>query len=140
MTALDVHKLQRRQFLAAAGGLVTGAVGATVARSDDLPKNTNPRALFGDIVEPDWSQCVTITVVPKEPGLVGATDRVIQAAVDYVARRGGGTVRILPGSYRLRNSIFLQSKVRILGSGTDSVLVKEPSVTPKLIVDGEHWD
>src|SRR5262249_13226092 len=70
----------------------------------------------------------------------GVTDRVIQAAVDYVARRGGGTVRVLPGTYRLRNSIFLQSKVRILGSGTDSVLVKEPSVTTKLIVNAEHWE
>ena len=28
----------------------------------------------------------------------------------------------------------------LLGSGTDSVLVKEPSVTTKLIVDGDHWD
>src|SRR5262245_33753881 len=122
MTALDVHKLQRRQFLAAAGGLVTGAVGATVARSDDLPKNTNPRALFGDIVEPDWSQCVTITVGPKDADLVGATDRVIQAAVDYVARRGGGTVRILPGSYRLRNSSVRQTTVLVLRTAADSVL------------------
>ena len=30
----------------------------------------------------------------------------------------------------LRNSIFLQSKVRLLGSGTEKVLFKEPSVTP----------
>src|SRR5204863_985087 len=76
----------------------------------------------------------------EKADLVGTTDRVIQAAVDYVARRGGGTVRVLPGTYRLRNSIFLQSKVRILGSGADSVLFKEPSVTTKLIVDGDHWD
>ena len=111
-----------------------------LARADDLPKNTNPRAIFGDSVEPDWDQRLTITVGPKKADLVGATDRVIQAAVDYVARRGGGTVRVLPGTYRLRNSIFLQSKVRLLGSGTDSVLFKEPSVTTKLIVDGDHWD
>ena len=49
-------------------------------------------------------------------------------------------MRILPGTYRLRNSVFLQSKVRLVGSGTDSVLVKEPSATTKLIVDGDHWD
>src|SRR5207237_3058117 len=89
---------------------------------------------------PDWKQRLTLTVGPKKADLVGATDRVIQAAVDYVARRGGGTVRVLPGTYRLRNSIFLESKVRLLGSGTDSVLFKEPSVTTKLIVDGDHWD
>src|SRR5207247_6476096 len=45
----------------------------------------------------------------------------------------------LPGTYRLRNSIFLQSKVRILGSGKDAVLFKEPSVTTKLTVDSDHW-
>jgi nitrous oxidase accessory protein NosD len=64
---------------------------------------------------------------------------VIQAAIDYVARKGGGTVRVLPGKYRMRNSVFLQSNIRILGSGTDSVLIKEPSTTSKLIVDGDHW-
>ena len=83
---------------------------------------------------------MAITVGPQQADLVGSTDRVLQAAVDYVARRGGGTVRVLPGTYRLRNSIFLQSHVRLVGSRTDSVLVKEPSVVTKLIVDGDHWD
>jgi hypothetical protein len=95
------------------GGLVTGTLGATLARADDLPRNTNPRAIFGDPVEPDWDQRLTITVGPEKADLVGATDKVIQAAVDYVARRGGGTVRLLPGTYRLRNSVFLQSRVRM---------------------------
>jgi hypothetical protein len=120
--------------------LVAGAVSAGLARADDLPANTNPRAIFGDAVEPDWDQRLTITVGHKKADLVGTTDRVIQAAVDYVARRGGGSVRVLPGTYRLRNSIFLQSKVRLVGSGTETVLFKEPSVTTKLIVDGDHWD
>src|SRR5262249_20501847 len=52
---------------------------------------------------------------------------------------GGGTVHILPGTYRLRNAISLRSKVRILGSGADSVLVKEPSVSCKLLADADHY-
>src|SRR5690242_17699795 len=76
---------------------------------EELPENTNPRTISGDSVEPDWEQRVKITVSPEKADLVGDTDRVIQAAVDYVARKGGGTVEILPGIYRLRNSIFLQS-------------------------------
>src|SRR5262245_20035923 len=111
-----------------------------MALHDSLPPNSNPRAIAGDVVEPDWIERVSLTVGPANADLVGTTDRVIQAAVDYVARRGGGTVRVLPGTYRLRNSIFLQSKVRILGSGTDSVLFKEPSATANLTVDGDHWD
>jgi hypothetical protein len=39
----------------------------------------------------------------------------------------------------MRDSVFLRSRVRILGSATDSVLFKEPSATSRLIVDGEHW-
>jgi hypothetical protein len=132
-------KLTRRSFLKHAVAAST-VLGAGLARADELPANANPRAIFGDTVEPDWKQRLTVTVGQKNADLVGTTDRVIQAAVDYVARRGGGTVRVLPGTYRLRNSIFLQSKVHLLGSGTDTVIFKEPSVTSKLIVDGDHWD
>ena len=60
--------------------------------------------------------------------------------MDYVARLGGGTVQILPGTYRLRNSIYLASKVRLLGSGTDSMLIKEPSITTKLAEDSDWFD
>jgi hypothetical protein len=140
MTPYNFPNVRRRQFLQSVGGMVGGALSALVARAEDLPKNTNPRAIFGDSVEPDWDQRLTVSVGPEKADLVGTTDRVIQAAIDYVARRGGGTVRILPGTYRLRNSIFLQSQIRLAGSGTDTVLLKEPSTATKLIVDGDHWD
>src|SRR5438046_291812 len=139
MTPFIPQKLQRRRFLQTVSGLAAGAFGAMLTRADDLPRNTNPRAIFGDTAEPDWKQRATITVGPKKADLVGATDRVLQAAVDYVARLGGGTVHVLPGTYRLRNSVFLQSKVRLLGSGTDSVPDKEPSVATKLTLDGDQW-
>jgi hypothetical protein len=60
--------------------------GSMLAKTDDLPKNTNPRTIFGDSVEPDWDQHLTITVGSKNADLVGASDRVIQSAVDYVVR------------------------------------------------------
>jgi hypothetical protein len=137
---LGAQRLKRRQFMQTVSGLVTAALGAQTARADDFPRNTNPRAISGDSVEPDWKERLTITVGPGDADLVGSTDRVIQAAVDFVARKGGGTVTVLPGNYRMRNSVFLQSNVRILGSGADSVLVKEPCASSKLIVDGDHWD
>ena len=140
MRPFNPPRLQRRQFLGSISILAAGPLSLGLAQADDLPKNTNPRAIFGDVTEPDWDQRVTVTVGARKGDLVGTTDRVIQAAVDYVARLGGGTVRVLPGTYKLRNSIFLQSKVRLLGSGSDSVLFKEPSVTTRLKVDGDHWD
>jgi hypothetical protein len=57
-----------------------------------------------------------------------------------VARLGGGTVRVLPGTYRLRNSIFLRSQVRLEGSGAASVLFKEPSRTSKLAAGSDWYD
>ena len=82
---LSSQRFQRRQFLRAVGGLVAGASGSGLARADEPPRNTNPQAISGDPVVPDWKQRVTLTVGPKDADLVGTTDRVIQAPVDYVA-------------------------------------------------------
>ena len=70
------------------------------------------------------SSGLTVTVGPRAADLIGQDDKVLQAAVDYVARLGGGTVHVLPGTYRLRNAVYLQSHVRILGSGAESILVQ----------------
>jgi hypothetical protein len=100
-----------------------------------------PRATLGDsVVEPEWAQRLTITVGPANADLVGTSEKPIQAAVDYVARLGGGTVKLLPGTFRLRNAVYLQSKVRILGSGAETVLIKEPSVATTLAADSDWFD
>ena len=106
-----------------------------------MPPVTRPRATSGDTaVEPEWEERLTITVGPSGADLIGTGDKAIQAAVDYVARLGSGTVRILPGEYRLRNSVFLKTGVRILGSGPESVLVKEPCVETTLAEDSDWYD
>ena len=105
----------RRQFLSA--GLI--AASALAARAQDVPRPA-PRSTSGDRIEPDWSERFTVTVGPKDADLVGTTEKVIQAAVDMVARLGGGTVRVLPGTYRFRNAVYLASQVRILGGGPET--------------------
>ena len=77
MTPSNPQRFQRRQFLRTASRLATGGYAAVLARADDLPGNANPRAIFGDSVEPDWKQGLTVTVGPKKADLVGTTDRVI---------------------------------------------------------------
>jgi hypothetical protein len=104
------------------------------------PAVARPRATSGDRIEPDWQSRLTITVGTAKGDLVGRDQRVIQAAVDYVAALGGGTVKILAGTFRLRNAVYLRSKVRIAGSGPDTVLIKEPSVTTKLATDSDWYD
>jgi hypothetical protein len=113
----------------------------TTLHAADLSRVTVPRATSGDTaVEPDWTQQVSITVGPEKADLAGSTDRALQAAVDYVARLGGGTVRILPGTFRLRNAVYLQSKVRLVGSGPETVLIKESSASTKLREDSDWFD
>lgn len=130
----------RRQFLGSTAGLLLGSLGTATLRADDLPPVTNPRATSGDAIEPKWDERLTITVGPKKADLVGSDEKVLQAAVDYMARVGGGTVRILPGTYRLRNAVYLQSRVRILGSGAESILIKEQSVKTNLAADSDWYD
>ena len=130
----------RRRFLGTAAGSCFAAAAGRIA-AEERPQVANPRATSGDdVVEPDWKERLTITVGPEKADLVGATDRAIQAAVDYVARLGGGTVQILPGKYQLRNAVYLHSDVRLLGSSEESLLVKAPSTTTKLAADSDWYD
>ena len=103
---------------------------------------TSPRATSGDAVEPNWNERLTVKVGTdsKSADLAGNTEKVLQAAVDYVSRFGGGTVQILPGTYKLRNSVYLASNIRILGNGADSILIKEPSIKTKLSADSDWYD
>src|SRR5262245_35281129 len=114
----------------AIGIVLVFKLSSLAAQDAERPRLTQPRATSGDTaVEPDWEHRLTSTVGPDKADLVGATEKVIQAGVDYVARLGGGTVKILPGAYKMRNAVYLQSKVRLLGSGGETVLVKQPSTT-----------
>jgi len=130
----------RRCFLGSTSALAA-AWACRGSLAEDLPTVVNPRATSGDQrFEPAWEKRLTITVGPEKADVIGSTDKAIQAAVDYVARLGGGSVKILPGVYRCRNSIFLPSEIRIVGSGLDSVLEKEESVATKLIADSDWYD
>ena len=89
---------------------------------------------------PNWTERLTISVGPDKADLIGRDDKVIQAAVDYVARLGGGTVQLLPGTFTLRNAIFLPSRLRLRGSGSDTVITKIASETVSLDDDSDWYD
>jgi hypothetical protein len=131
----------RRQFLqtsvAAASARAAGPNPEPAPTAVPVPA---PRATSGDRADPKWEERLTVTVGPKKADLMGADDRVIQAAVDYVTRLGGGTVRLLGGTYRLRNAVRLASGLRLVGAGEDTVLIKEPSVTVRLAEDSDWYD
>src|SRR5260370_14590453 len=49
-----------------------------------------------------------ITVGVREGDLRGADNRVLQAAVDYIAKLGGGVVEIRAGEYRMPDGLHLR--------------------------------
>jgi hypothetical protein len=105
------------------------------------PPVTDPRATSGDTRHgPKWDELFTLTVGNDAGDLCGRDQRVIQAAVDTVARMGGGTVKLLPGTWRLRNAVHLCSNLRLVGSGPETVLVKDASVGSKLAADSDWYD
>jgi hypothetical protein len=142
VTVMD-QDLNRRLFLGSAGtALALSAVATTTAiEAADRPAVKNPRATSGDVAsEPKWEEQLTITVGPKQGQIVGNDEKAIQAAVDYVSRLGGGTVKLSEGTFKLRNSIFLHDQVRLIGSGDDTLLIKAPMVKSKLIIDSDWFD
>lgn len=134
--------LPRRTFLAGTGALLAGGLGVIRnAAGDERPPVTQPRATsFDRKVEPNWDERLTITVGPKAADIVGTSHQAVQAAVDYVANLGGGTVHLQPGQYVFRGAVHLRSNIRIKGSGLDTVVTKIPSRTAKLLVDSDWYD
>ncbi|MBL9146101.1 MAG: right-handed parallel beta-helix repeat-containing protein [Verrucomicrobiaceae bacterium] len=107
----------------------------------ERPSVSMPRQTSGDkAVQPQWEEWLSVTVGTKEADIVGNDQRAIQAAVDHMARLGGGTVRIKAGTYRLRNAVYLQTGVNLIGDGDKTVLIKEPSTTTPLKLDSDWYD
>lgn len=137
---MDLLRLNRRAFLAAGSCSLAAFAGSRGITGEPVPV-INPRATSGDrAAEPKWDEMLTITVGPKNADLIGTTDRAIQAAVDYVAKLGGGTVQMAPGDYQLRNAVSLRSQVRLVGAGADTTLKKNASFSTKLAADSDWYD
>lgn len=114
---------------------------ASTASAADRPPVTQSRQTSGDKAsQPKWDEPLTVTVGNTEADLFGSDQRVIQAAVDHVARLGGGIVRLKAGTWRLRNAVYLQNGVHLIGEGKQTVLIKEPSVATPLKADSDWYD
>ncbi len=72
--------------------------------------------------------------------ITGSDQRALQAAVDYVAALGGGTVEIGEGVYLMRDSLHLRSNVTVRGQGSKTVLLKAPAASSPLALDGDYGE
>ena len=76
----------------------------------------------------------------SDADMIGADNRVLQAAVDYIAGLGGGTVEIGEGEYLMRDSLHLRSGVTVRGVKGKTILRKADSVTSTMILDGDFGE
>jgi hypothetical protein len=81
-----------------------------------------------------------ILVGQSEADIVGSDNRALQAAVDYVAALGGGTVTIGPGVFLMHDSLHQRSHVTIRGTKGKTVLRKTGSAVSDLVLDGDFGE
>jgi parallel beta-helix repeat protein len=96
---------------------------------------------IGSLVSPAWAGEAENHVVREIYVGIGEKDgdsadpRGIQEAIDRMASLGGGTVRIGPGRYVLRNALTLRSNVRVLGTPGSTVLASCDGTKTRLARD-----
>jgi len=82
----------------------------------------------------------TVTVGLSGTDIVGTDNRALQAAVDYIAALGGGTVEIGPGEFLMRDSLHLRSFVTVRGTQGKTVLRKAKAAQSPLALDGDYGE
>jgi parallel beta-helix repeat protein len=85
-------------------------------------------------------QAFVLTVGQTEGDLRGTDDKVIQAGIEYLNRLGGGTLRILPGTYVLQNAIYLRPSITLRGSGETTILRKADGVVTPVARDSDWFE
>jgi polygalacturonase len=117
-----MSKARRSFWITLAGGLV--ALVARPGLADSPPAASQ-------------EQRAEVRVGIDEGDIRGSDHRALQAAVDYVAGLGGGTVRIASGRYLMRNALRLRDNVHVVGTPGKTVLVACDGFASALAADGD---
>ena len=99
------------------------------------PQRQLPNAMHGPMTARPH-----ITVGLRDADITGADHRALQAAVDYVASLGGGTVEIGAGEFHMRDSLHLRPQVTVRGQGARTVLRKARAAVSHLEIDGDYGE
>jgi parallel beta-helix repeat protein len=82
----------------------------------------------------------SITVGRQNAHITGSDNRALQAAVDYIAGLGGGTVQIGEGRYVMYDSLHLRSNVTVKGEKGKTILRKADGTVCPLALDGDFGE
>src|SRR3954471_22342619 len=128
----------RRKAGHAALALVLALTGVCALADDLAPKPDErqlPRAMHSEM-----SERPTVSVGRAGGDILGADNRALQAAVDYVAGLGGGIVEIGEGEYLMRDSLHLRSDVTVRGRKGKTILRKAGGSVSPLGLDGDFGE
>lgn len=88
------------------------------------------------LVSPKQEKMI-LTVGGLQADVQGFSNRSIQLAVDALPAEGG-TVKLLPGNYLLKDGVRLRSNVNLIGSGEETVLKRADGFKSRLIDDADY--
>ena len=94
-----------------------------------------PRAMHSKMTERPG-----IKVGLRDADIIGADNRALQAAVDYIAGLGGGMVEIGPGEFLMHDSLHLRSFVTVRGTPGKTILRKAKGASSPLATDGDYGE
>lgn len=134
--------MNRIVFTALCAGLLAAGI-AGVSTAGAAEEDFSPRPDERQLplaMHSAMSELPRITVGRKDADLVGADNRVLQAAVDYLAGLGGGLVEIGEGEYVMRDSLHLRSNVTVRGQKGKTILRKADGAVTPLVLDGDFGE
>ncbi len=118
--------------------IILGLLGP-VALGDDLAPKADAQQL-PYALHSKMSERPTITVGRTGADLIGTDNRALQAAVDFIAGLGGGTVEIGEGEYLMRDSLHVRSNVTVRGRKGKTILRKADAAVSPLALDGDFGE
>lgn len=133
---------QRRFLIPLFGCLLIFSI-AGVSYASEVQKDFSPKPReqqLPNIMHSAMKVLPRITVGNKNADIVGSDNRVLQAAVDYIAGLGGGIVEISEGEYLMYDSLHLRTNVTIRGKKGKTVLRKADGVVSALALDGDFGE
>jgi len=117
---------------------VTGVSSGSEAQKDFSPKPQEQQ--LPKIMHSAMKVLPRMTVGNKDADIVGSDNRVLQAAVDYIAGLGGGIVEIGEGEFTMYDSLHLRTNITIRGKKGKTVLRKADGVVSALALDGDFGE
>ncbi|MBX9579228.1 MAG: right-handed parallel beta-helix repeat-containing protein [Gemmataceae bacterium] len=128
-----------RNFTPVIGLLLAAGVAPLAAAPDDFAPKPEDRQL-PKRMHAAMKQRPRVTVGQGGTDIVGSDNRALQAAVDYLAALGGGTVEVGPGTYTMRDSLHLRPHVTVRGVNGQTILRKADAASSRLGCDGDFGE